>query len=194
MLVIPFIAALLSGAVATAGPAPANAYTYWPSKYSGKITVRDQVVGTHFRIHHPCIWIGGICIQNDGWSPGLIAPSLKIARAKTKKKKKKTAQYVTVTWQIQRISNGSWYTHVQYSKRYKIGKKTKSFRTPAWSQIPTAAYDMRMVLRVKWTDSKKRKIAKYKAIMNESRDYRCETRFPCLVQTRSIWLKDPSVN
>lgn len=196
---VPLAGALLAGAALIgtafgAAPTAANAYTYWPSKYSGKVVFTDQVVGTHFRIHHPCVWINGFCWQNDGWSPALIAPPVRIARAKIPKHKHPTAQYIRVTWKIQRLNNGSWYTHVYYSKLYKISKTRKSFQTAQWSQIPTAAYDMRTVLTVKWTDSKKRKIAGYKAVMNQSRDYRCETRFPCMVQPHSIWLKDPSVN
>jgi hypothetical protein len=178
---------VLVAAMTTPATDTADAYTYYRSSKPGKVVVLDQVQGTHYQQCVGYIVINGIRYPNCVWNPALIAPQNKIARSSSTK----AAQRVTVTWYLQRY-DGGWYTHAKRALAYTIPKGTSSIVSHDWFVIPTKSLSMRMVLRVSWKSSKTgKKLGSYRAVFNESQDYRCVTRFPCQVLTDGIWLKAP---
>lgn len=181
---------LLVGASITADTQPAEAYTVSSkSKKAGKVKPTGKVEGAHWQFCIPFPLPGGGTYQNCMWSPMIVTPRTKIWRTK----KSKATQKVVVNWQVQRLNGNSWYTHTQGVQNYTIKKGKKAVTTQQWSVIPTAAYDMRVVLKVKWTNTKGKKLAGYKAVMNQKKDYRCATQFPCQVKSKNIWLKSPGI-
>lgn len=182
-----FSALVLAVGLTTVTTEPAEAYTYYRNAKPGKVSVLDQVQGTHYQQCVGYIVIGGIRYPNCTWSPALIAPQNKVSRSSATK----SAQRVTVTWYVQRY-DGGWYTHAKRARAYTIPKGKSSVITHDWFVIPTKSLSMRMVLRVKWKSAKTGKtLGSYRAVFTESRDYRCVTRFPCQVLTDGIWLKSP---
>lgn len=171
---------VLVGAMTTASPEPAEAYTWFRAKQHGKVVPQAVIQGTFFR---QCVNTSGFCT----WTPTLIMPQNKIARSSASK----TMQWVTVTWSAEQFDAGAWRPVTSQALVYTIPKGKSYTYTYGWDALLPKANYVRAVLRVNWKNSKGKTLGAYRAVFNEPRDYYCvvPTAHTCYVADYGIYLR-----